>query len=277
MVSAEDVAKAEGELKVATASIKEAEENREIAQAELDLAKQTLEEHTIKAPFDGIITKRMRNPGESVRANEAVVELGNLNRLAADAYVPIEYAYRVKEGQVVEIQPQQPVAARRCPSRRSGSAARSPSWTPRSSRSARPRVRIRAEFENPGWELRPGLEGQMTIFLHAGGRRGQPPRPTPGPGRHGPAEGRRRMSRIGRTPAGSPPVARTGLARSGRNRTNQADPTTIRSIARIARGSLTDELRSQPRPRPSRWARPPSTCRSGSAPTWSSSPSSTRG
>ena len=28
-------------------------------------------------------------------------------------------------------------------------------------------VRIRAEFENPGWELRPGLEGQMTIFLPA--------------------------------------------------------------------------------------------------------------
>ena len=47
----------------------------------------------------------MKNPGESVRANEAVVELGNLNKLAADAYVPLEYAYRVKEGQVVEIQP----------------------------------------------------------------------------------------------------------------------------------------------------------------------------
>ena len=40
MVSAEDVAKAEGELKVADAQIKEAEENRGIAEAELDLAKQ---------------------------------------------------------------------------------------------------------------------------------------------------------------------------------------------------------------------------------------------
>ena len=47
----------------------------------------------------------MKNPGESVRANEAVVKLGNLNKLRADAYVPLEYAYRVKEGQVVEIQP----------------------------------------------------------------------------------------------------------------------------------------------------------------------------
>ena len=47
----------------------------------------------------------MKNPGESVRANEAVVQLGNLYKLCADAYVPLDFAFRVKEGQVVEIQP----------------------------------------------------------------------------------------------------------------------------------------------------------------------------
>ena len=105
MVSAEDVAKAEGDLKVAEAQIKEAQENRGIAEAELDLAKRTLEEHTIVAPFDGIVLSRKKNPGESVRANEAVIELGDLSRLVAEAYVPLDYAFRVKEGQVVEIQP----------------------------------------------------------------------------------------------------------------------------------------------------------------------------
>ena len=35
------------------------------------------------APFDGVVIKRMKNPGESVRANEAVVELGNLDKLRA--------------------------------------------------------------------------------------------------------------------------------------------------------------------------------------------------
>jgi hypothetical protein len=53
MVSAEDVAKAEGEYKVGVAQVHEAKENREIAQADLNLAKQTLLEHTIVAPFDG--------------------------------------------------------------------------------------------------------------------------------------------------------------------------------------------------------------------------------
>ena len=166
MVAAEEVAKNEGELKAATAMKKEASENRGIAKAEWALAKQTLDEHTITAPFDGIITKRMKNPGESVRANEAVVELGNLNRLAADCYVPIEYAYRVKEGQAVEIQPRSksrtplPVEKKRF---RGKITFVDPEIQPVGETA----VRIRAEFENPGWELRPGLEGQMTIFLPA--------------------------------------------------------------------------------------------------------------
>jgi RND family efflux transporter MFP subunit len=164
MVSAEDVAKAIGEWKAATASIKEADENRKIAKAELDLAQQTLDEHTITAPFDGIVTKRMKNPGESVRANEAVVEMGNLTRLAADAYVPLEYSFRVKVGQVVEIQPRTrsrtplPVEKKRF---RGKITFVDPEIQPIGETA----VRIRAEFENPGWELRPGLDAQMTIYL----------------------------------------------------------------------------------------------------------------
>lgn len=164
MVSAEDVAKALGEWEVATASIQEAEENRKIAKAELELAQQTYDEHTITAPFDGIITKRMKNPGESVRANEAVVEIGNPSRLAADAYVPLDYAYRVKVGQVVEIQPRTRGGTRLAIEKkrfRGKIIFVDPEIQP----VAETAVRIRAEFDNPNWELRPGLDAQMTIYL----------------------------------------------------------------------------------------------------------------
>ena len=90
MVSAEDVAKAEGELKVAVAQIHEAEEHKAVAEAELNLAKQILKEHTIVAPFDGVVIKRMKNPGESVRANEAVVEIGKLSRLVRQRLRPAQ-------------------------------------------------------------------------------------------------------------------------------------------------------------------------------------------
>jgi RND family efflux transporter MFP subunit len=177
MVSAEDVAKAEGELKVATAMIHEAEENQEIAKAEYAVAKQIYDEHTILAPFDGIITRRMKNPGESVRAGDAVVELGNLNKLCADAYVPLEYAYRVKEDQIVEIQPvltragSEPLAIESKKFR-----GKITFVDPEIQAVAETAVHIRAEFDNPPpWELKPGLKVKMTIFLTPAAAANAPP------------------------------------------------------------------------------------------------------
>jgi RND family efflux transporter MFP subunit len=167
MVSAEDVAKAEGELKVAEAQLHEAKENREIADADLKLAIQTLKEHTIVAPFDGVIIKRMKNPGESVRANEAVVQLGNLLKLSANAYVPLDFAFRVKEGQVVEIQPRITQGkGEALPIEKKRFRGKITFVDPQIQPVAETAVRIRAEFENPAGELRPGLMVQMTIFLN---------------------------------------------------------------------------------------------------------------
>ena len=166
-VSAEDVAKAEGELKVADAAIKEADETTGIAKAELNLAKRTLVEHTIVAPFAGIVLNRMKHPGESVRANEAVIQLGDLSRLSAEAYVPLDYAYRVKEGQVVEVQPHLKLTAARSeplPIEKKRFRGKITFVDPQIQPVAETAVRIRAEFDNPGG-LQPGLKVRMTIFL----------------------------------------------------------------------------------------------------------------
>jgi RND family efflux transporter MFP subunit len=167
MVAAEEVAKNEGELKAATAMKKEAVENRGIAKAEYDLAKQTLDEHTIIAPFDGIVIKRMKEPGQSVRAGDAVVEIGNLSHLAVDAYVPLEYAYRVKEDQVVEIQPRLGLAgAETLPIEKKLFRGKITFVDPEIQPVAENAVRIRAEFENPApYDLKPGLKVHMKIFV----------------------------------------------------------------------------------------------------------------
>jgi RND family efflux transporter MFP subunit len=167
LVSEEEVAKALGELKVADAQTREAMEQKRVNEAELELANQILKEHTIVAPFDGIIVKRYKNPGESVRANEAVVRLGNLARLCANAYVPLEYATRVKEGQLVEIQPRLTSTRGRepLPIERKSFQGRITFVDPQIQPVAETAVRIRAEFDNPDFELRPGLKVQMKIYL----------------------------------------------------------------------------------------------------------------
>ncbi len=166
LVSAEDVAKDEGELKVADAQTKEALENQAAAKAELALAQEILKEHTIIAPFDGVVIKRYKNPGESVRANEAVVQIGKLSRLAANAYVPLKHAFKVKEGQVVEIRP-------RIDSSDGGDQenqglryrGKITFVDPQIQAMVGAERRIRAEFDNPDFKLSPGLKVQMTIFL----------------------------------------------------------------------------------------------------------------
>jgi multidrug resistance efflux pump len=167
MVSAEEVAKAEGELKVAEAMTNEAKEQVAVNQAELALAEQILKEHYITSPFDGIVIKRMKNPGESVRANEAVVQIGKLSKLCANAYVPLDFAYRVKEGQKVMIQPK--IISNRgepLPIETKKFLGKITFVDPQIQAIAETAVRIRAEFDNnETFDLRPGLKVQMTIYL----------------------------------------------------------------------------------------------------------------
>lgn len=170
LVSYEEMQKAEAELKVAAAMILDEQEKMALNRAELDLARQTLTEHTIVAPFDGIVIERMKNPGDSLRANEAVVKLGNLSKLRAYAYVPLEYAFRVKEGQVVELQPR--LAGERnhnpLPIERKRFRGKITFVDPQIQPVAETAVRVYAEFDNKDFELRPGLKGSLTVYLNSG-------------------------------------------------------------------------------------------------------------
>jgi RND family efflux transporter MFP subunit len=166
MVSKEEMAKAEGELKVADAQILEATENQKVAQAELALAREVLKQHTIVAPFDGVVIKLYKHPGESVQANAAVVQLGKLSRLCANAYVPLRHAFKVKEGQIVEIRPKVDSADSGKEEMESLRFRGKITFVdPQIQAVAETARRIRAEFDNPDFRLLPGLRVQMTIYL----------------------------------------------------------------------------------------------------------------
>jgi len=179
MVSQEEMRKAEAEVKVADAMAREAVEQRNLNKADMALADQAVKEHTIHAPFGGIVYERMKNPGESVRANEAVVRLGNLDRLRAWSYVPLGYAYRVKEGQIVEIQPVlEGTRGERLSIEQKRFRGKITFVDPQIQPVAETAVRIFAEFDNKEHELRPGLKAIMTIYLTPDGAPPSSPPPT---------------------------------------------------------------------------------------------------
>ena len=163
-VSTAEVQKAVAEVKVGEAAIQEAKENVKVAEAELAVAQQIVEEHTIRAPFDGIIIKRIKHPGETVRANEAVVRLGKIDHVRFYGFIPIENLSRVKVGMVVDVRPtiedaELPIEQKRFRGKISalGTEVNGIGKT---------EVEIYADVaNNKDTELRPGLRADMTIYL----------------------------------------------------------------------------------------------------------------
>jgi RND family efflux transporter MFP subunit len=167
VISGEDAQKAEAELKLAEALNLEAEEKRRLDKAELDLAEQALKEHTIVAPFDGIVIERMKNPGEGVRDNEAVVKLANLARLRAYFWVPLQFAFLVKVGQEVDFQQRLTGNPTPRPTGRKRFRGKVTFVDPQVQPIAETAVRVYAEFDNKGSDLRPGLKGVLTVYLNS--------------------------------------------------------------------------------------------------------------
>ena len=175
-VAIEEQEKAIAEVDIAVAYQVEADESIELAKAELALAQQQLDEHTIRAPFPGVVYERLKNPGESVRTGDAIVRMGNLDKLRVFAYIPLDYVGQVHEGCAVEIRP-------RISGVRNGtSGLEGKSFKgvitfvdPQIQPVAETAVRVYADFSNVSHELSPGLKVAMSIQLDPNpARRGRP-------------------------------------------------------------------------------------------------------
>lgn len=162
--SQEDIEKAEAEVMVSEAMIHEAREKQTEAQIELGIAQESLEEHTIKAPFSGVIIEQHKYPGESVRANEPVVRLANLDRLRVHCYVPLEYAFRVRVGMLVDVKPS--IAEIALPIERKLFRGKITFVDPEVQVAGEKKRRVFIDVENnEERELQPGMEADLKIYI----------------------------------------------------------------------------------------------------------------
>jgi RND family efflux transporter MFP subunit len=171
-VSPEERKQQEAELAVAEAMEQEAKDNIELAKAELEIAKQTLEEHTIYGPpFTGYITDRMKGPAESVRASEPIVRIGRVDKLRFQGPVPLESISRLSIGDTVEFRVT--IGEGDLPIERKRFTGKLKSWS-REIPVGTTEVLVLAEIDNPEdpehpeLELMSGMKGEITIFLNTG-------------------------------------------------------------------------------------------------------------
>jgi RND family efflux transporter MFP subunit len=172
-VAREEAEKAKAEYAAAIASVIEAQDTQKLAKAKLRTAQQALEEHIIRAPFSGQVLEEFKHEGESVRANEPVVRIGNLDTVRVWAYIPLEYAFRVSPGTEIEIEPR--FGNVRVDRKFKGVIS---SVDQSIQPIAETAVRIYADIDNPDHFLKPGLKATMTIrFKPLGNAAFAPSRP----------------------------------------------------------------------------------------------------
>jgi RND family efflux transporter MFP subunit len=76
---------------------------REQAGAARDQAKQALEDCTLRAPYDGVVTARFLEPGEYVGPGDRVLEIMDLSLLHAELELPERYAGLIPLGSAVSL------------------------------------------------------------------------------------------------------------------------------------------------------------------------------
>lgn len=164
IVSKEEYEIRQAELKVSAAQVATARAEKQLAEQELKIAQQLVEEHRIKAPFDGEIFEVLKHRGEAVQANEPVVYMVNTDRVRFYGYIPLQSVHQVRKGMIVDVSPV--IDGADLPVEQKRFRGKVVSIAPEVASGRRNEIQIRADIiNNVDKELRPGLKADMTIFL----------------------------------------------------------------------------------------------------------------
>ena len=104
-----------GEMDEATTSrvladmaLKEAKENKRIAELELQRATEVLERLTIRSPIDGVVVERFLAPGEFVE-EQPILKIAQIHPLNVEIIAPVDLFGSIKVGVKGEVRPEAPV------------------------------------------------------------------------------------------------------------------------------------------------------------------------
>ncbi|ADB16475.1 secretion protein HlyD family protein [Pirellula staleyi DSM 6068] len=141
--------KAKHEQSVAVLNIK-------LKQAEVDLAKRTIDRRRAIAPFSGVVADITGREGEWIEPGKKLIRLVQLDKLRCEGFIPAKAAVALKAGTPVQFD----ILATELPKRQFQGVLVfvSPEVNPVSNE-----VRVIAEIDNADQMLRPGYRGQMTI------------------------------------------------------------------------------------------------------------------
>ncbi len=170
--SKEEIEKSAADLNYADALVEESVSKKRVDEADLEIAKASLDHHSIKAPFTGVIIERLKNPGEAIRANEPVVRMGKTDAFQFVGWMPLEYVENVRVGDVVQFRPV--IDGAKLSIENQVFQGKLTAIGPEVSSVQKTEIRVFAEVinppqpEHPERELFEGIQGDLSIMLAPG-------------------------------------------------------------------------------------------------------------
>lgn len=148
--------------------IEQAKWQFDINKRKADAAKAVLEEFSVVAPFDGMVTDVKKSKGEAVRAGDVILEITSTRRLKVEGMLHYKDAWQIKQGMPVTVTLD--VDEDILPAKQNSFKGRI-KFVALEVDSVAKDVLITAEVENADGIMRAGLEATMTIDLRSADKR----------------------------------------------------------------------------------------------------------
>jgi RND family efflux transporter MFP subunit len=149
--NARDEARTEAEL--AAARLLKAQEERRLAELQLQQAEATLALRTIHSPVTGVVVDRLLDEGESVE-DRAILQIAQIDPLHVEVIVPVQYFGSVRPGMGGVVRPELPIG---------GEHQAVVTVVDRVIDAASGTFRVRLELPNPDHKLPAGLKCDVTF------------------------------------------------------------------------------------------------------------------
>lgn len=110
-VSASARDEAVAEYKLATEQLRQAEENKVLAQLEVKRSTEIVALRTIRSPLSGVVVEKVLSPGEFATSNlkDPILKLAEINPLNVEVVLPVSQYGRIKPGTKAMVFPEPPI------------------------------------------------------------------------------------------------------------------------------------------------------------------------
>ena len=111
-VSIEEVEIDRAQVDLGIAELNDAKVKETLADIDHEKSEVMLRRHTIRSPVNGVVSQRLKHPGEAVQAMEPIFHIIRTDRVKIQGQIEARYADRLKVGMMVEVWPEIAVGER---------------------------------------------------------------------------------------------------------------------------------------------------------------------